>query len=125
MAPSLHPLHPLHPAAAAMAAAMASSATSAALGAPKEPALPRQPLRKKRKNRSPSVARLVVDDLRGEIGYVSEDIWRDVFGFVKQEPKKPKQHPETINGETIMIDDGNFTPPPPALHACRADRELT
>lgn len=96
-----------------MAAAMASSSSAAvALGTPKEPAPPRQPLRKKRKNRSPSVARLVVDELRGEIGYVSEDIWRDVFGFIKQEPKKPAQHAEIINGESIMIDDGNPTPWP-------------
>lgn len=93
-----------------MAAAMASSSAAVALSTPKEPAPPRQPPRKKRKNRSPSVARLVVDELRGEIGYVSEDIWRDVFGFVKQEPKKPAQHAEIINGESIMIDDGDSAP---------------
>lgn len=100
MAPALHP--------AAMAA-MAAMASSASASTPKQQAPPRQPLRKKRKNRSPIVARLVVDELRGDVGYVSEDIWRDVFGFIKQEPKKPEQHPEIINGETIMIDDGKLS----------------
>ncbi|RPB17526.1 AAA-domain-containing protein [Morchella conica CCBAS932] len=109
MAPALHP--------AAMAA-MAAMASSASASTPKQQAPPRQPLRKKRKNRSPIVARLVVDELRGDVGYVSEDIWRDVFGFIKQEPKKPEQHPEIINGETIMIDDEEpeEEPIPPTLH---------
>lgn len=99
-------------------AAMAAMASQASASTPQQQAPPRQPLRKKRKNRAPTVARLVVDELRGDVGYVSEDIWRDVFGFIKQEPKKPEQHPEIINGETIMIDDEEpeEEPIPPTLH---------
>jgi peroxin-6 len=53
----------------------------------------------------------VVDDLRGEVGFVSEDIWRNVFGFIKQDPK-PEQ--EIANGllvagpAMVTVDDGEL-----------------
>ncbi|CAZ84771.1 unnamed protein product [Tuber melanosporum] len=85
---------------------------------------PAQPPRRKRKNRTPVITRLTVDDLRGEVAYVSEDIWRDVFGFVKQEPK-PKPEQEIVNGIPVMggpamvivDDDEDDEPIPPTLHA--------
>ncbi|KAG0128394.1 hypothetical protein HOY82DRAFT_671556 [Tuber indicum] len=92
-------------------------------GAPAKPP-PAQPPRRKRKNRTPVITRLTVDDLRGEVAYVSEDIWRDVFGFVKQEPK-PKPEQEIVNGIPVMggpamvivDDDEDDEPIPPTLHA--------
>jgi hypothetical protein len=42
------------------------------------------PLHKRPKNRPPAVARFIIDELRGDAGFVSEDIWRDVFGFQKK-----------------------------------------
>ncbi|PWW76916.1 P-loop containing nucleoside triphosphate hydrolase protein [Tuber magnatum] len=98
------------------------TATSASTRAPAKPP-PAQPPRRKRKNRTPVITRLIVDDLRGEVAYVSEDIWRDVFGFVKQEPK-PKPEQETVNGIPVMggpamvivDDDEDDEPIPPTLH---------
>lgn len=62
-------------------AAVAAQSTSA-------PQLPPAPLPsripKRPKNRPPSVARFIIDELRGDAGFVSEDIWRDVFGFRKK-----------------------------------------
>ncbi|PUU82934.1 hypothetical protein B9Z19DRAFT_1098947 [Tuber borchii] len=96
--------------------------TSSSAGAPAKPP-PAQPPRRKRKNRTPVISRLIVDDLRGEVAYVSEDIWRDIFGFVKQEPK-PQPEQETVNGipvvggpaMVIVDDDEDDEPIPPTLH---------
>jgi hypothetical protein len=41
-------------------------------------------LPKRPKNRPPTAARFILDELRGDAGFVSEDIWRDVFGFQKK-----------------------------------------
>ena len=89
------------------------TATSASAGVPAKPP-PAQPPRRKRKNRTPVISRLIVDDLRGEVAYVSEDIWRDIFGFVKQEPK-PQPEQETVNGipvvggpAMVIVDDGRL-----------------
>ena len=45
---------------------------------------------------------------------MSEDIWRDIFGFVKQEPK-PQPEQETVNGipvvggpAMVIVDDGKL-----------------
>jgi len=87
--------------------------TSLSAGAPAKPP-PAQPPRRKRKNRTPVISRLIVDDLRGEVAHVPEDIWRDIFGFVKQEPK-PQPEQETVNGipvvggpAMVIVDDGKL-----------------
>ena len=74
--------------------------TSASTGTPAKPP-PAQPPRRKRKNRTPVISRLIVDDLRGEVAYVSEDIWRNVFGVVKQEPN-PQPEQETVNAIPVV-----------------------
>lgn len=76
-----------------------------------KPNPPPGPPRRRRRGQSPVIARLVVDDLRGEVGFVSEDIWRGVFGFIKQEPK-PEQ--DITNGlfvagpAMVTVDDGEL-----------------
>lgn len=39
---------------------------------------------KRPRNRPPTYARFITDELRGEAGYVSADIWQDLFGFPKK-----------------------------------------
>lgn len=52
---------------------------------PAQPPLPAASnIPKRPKNRPPTVARFIIDELRGDAGFVSEDIWRDVFGFQKK-----------------------------------------
>ncbi|KAF8541180.1 hypothetical protein BDD12DRAFT_979837 [Trichophaea hybrida] len=52
---------------------------------PTQPPLPATlPIPKRPKNKPPIVARFIIDELRGDAGFVSEDIWRDVFGFQKK-----------------------------------------
>lgn len=41
-------------------------------------------LPKRPRNRPPTYARFITDELRGEAGYVSADIWQDLFGFPKK-----------------------------------------
>ncbi|KAI5857850.1 P-loop containing nucleoside triphosphate hydrolase protein [Tricharina praecox] len=70
-----------------MSSAMALPSTAARSSSPLPPAAKKAPsvaLQKRPKNRSPTVARFIVDELRGDAGFVSEDIWRDVFGFQKK-----------------------------------------
>ncbi|KAA8915007.1 P-loop containing nucleoside triphosphate hydrolase protein [Sphaerosporella brunnea] len=60
---------------------------SSSMSPPPAPATIKPPpasLRKRPKNRPPAVARFIIDELRGDAGFVSEDIWRDVFGFQKK-----------------------------------------
>ena len=64
---------------------------------------------KRPKNRPPTVARFVIDELRGDAGFVSEDIWRDVLGFANK--------PAFVGERTIDDIDLNgallsHTPPP-------------
>lgn len=56
---------------------------------------PRRP-----KNKPPTFARFIIDELRGEAGYVSEDIWRDVFGFKRRERSQEELMEDIdMNGE--------------------------
>jgi len=70
-----------------MSSSMALPPTAARSSSPLPPAAkaaPSVPFQKRPKNRPPTVARFIVDELRGDAGFVSEDIWRDVFGFQKK-----------------------------------------
>ncbi|KAI5796512.1 hypothetical protein EDC01DRAFT_787586 [Geopyxis carbonaria] len=77
--------------------------------APKPPAVAPPP--KRPRNRPPAFAGFVVDDLRGEAGFVSEDIWRDVFGFQK------KRAVEQMRVEDVdMNEEPEDEPLPPTLY---------
>jgi len=71
-----------------MSSSIALHPTAARSSSPLPPvaakAAPSAPLQRRPKNRPPTVARFIVDELRGGAGFVSEDIWRDVFGFQKK-----------------------------------------
>ncbi|KAI5809944.1 hypothetical protein DFH27DRAFT_597843 [Peziza echinospora] len=62
------------------------------------------PPRKKRKPRPPIRAKIVLEpDWRGDVGFVSEDIWKDLFGPL----------PRAASGEG---DTGEAPPDPPVYH---------
>ncbi|KAL7274925.1 peroxisomal assembly protein [Rhizina undulata] len=75
-------------------------------------------LRRRRKNPTPIAAKLQVTELRGDVGFVSEDIWRDVFGFRKEEVKglvdgeeqEEEAIPPTLHIALTLINSSLFGP---------------
>ncbi|TGZ84647.1 AAA-domain-containing protein [Ascodesmis nigricans] len=72
---------------------------------PSAAAPPRRP-----KNKPPTFARFIIDELRGEAGYVSEDIWREVFGFRKRERSQ-----EELMEDMDLNEEPEEEPLPPTL----------